>query len=78
MEVLQWDSKEKRDEVYRQYRTEGDDLERQAVKFSDCRPLLSPDVAGEILLDEKGRARYISTYLIAYPSNRSVRRKRRN
>lgn len=76
MEVITMDDKAKRDDMFRRYRTEGDDLEQQVVKFSDCRLLLSPDVPGEILLDTKGRPRYISTWSIAYPSNRSVRRKR--
>jgi hypothetical protein len=75
MEVITMDDKAKRDDMFHRYRAEGDDLERQVVKFSDCRLLVSSEVEGEIVVDNSGRARYISTWSISYPSNRSVRRR---
>jgi hypothetical protein len=67
-EVMTFPDKDARNRVYEDLRRNGDDLERQVVKFSDCEP------TGEkrVVLQGRGarvgfRLVYRSTYSVAYP-----------
>lgn len=54
-EVITTTDKAKRDEMFEDFRTNGNELEKQAVKFSSSEP--HPSKEGQ----------YISTYSVAYP-----------
>jgi len=67
-EVITTSDKAKRDEMYHDLRENGNSLERQVVKFSDCE--LTDEV--ELVFYEHGddaypRPVYRSTWSIAYP-----------
>jgi len=67
-EVITTADKQKRDEMYADLRANGNALERQVVKFSDCEP-----TGGNYLVfyehgdDFYSRPDYRSTWSIAYP-----------
>ena len=68
MEVMTFPDKDARNRVYEDLRKNGDDLERQVVRFSDSEP------TGEkrVILQGRGnrvgfRPVYRSTYSVAYP-----------
>jgi hypothetical protein len=77
MEILVTDDKAKRDQLFEDYRKNGDDLERKVVKFSSVRPLLDEDghqVAYVKHYEPTGhigrgqlRFQYVSTWSIAWP-----------
>lgn len=67
MEIIATRYKDKRDEMFRDYRANGNHLEKQAVKFSDVELEVNLST-GEISLDNKGRPMYHSLWCIAYPS----------
>ena len=67
-ETMTFPDRDARDKVYQDLRRNGDELERQVVRFSDCEP------TGEkrVVLEGRGnrvgfRIVYRSTYSIAYP-----------
>lgn len=60
-EVMQTDDKEVRDRVFHDLRANGNDTERQAAKWSSCRP------TGK--LDAKGRLAWISTWFVGHPAD---------
>lgn len=67
-ESVQFTDKDKRDDYFRELRRSSFSFpnERQAIKYSDVAPLL---VEGrtEPFLDSKGRQRYCSVFIVAYP-----------
>jgi hypothetical protein len=75
-EIITTLDKDQRDRMYQDFKMNGNDLEKQAVKFSDCEPVL--DESGnqkvkQISYDKAGpssvqtRPVYQTTYSVAYP-----------
>jgi hypothetical protein len=82
-EVYTMYSKEQRDELFRKFRTEGDEYERQAVKFSGNEIVLDSDGNPAYNVRELsklpklirkssqlGRIAYRSTWSVAHPTGR--------
>lgn len=67
-ESFQYIEKDKRDHYFSELRRSSFSFpnERQAVKYSDVEPLFR-EGSTEPLLDEKGRQRWISVFIVAYP-----------
>jgi hypothetical protein len=59
-EVITMQDKDKRDEMYHDLRKNGDELERQVVRFSESE-LVIPDT------DDHAIRRYRQTWSVAYP-----------
>jgi len=57
--------KDKRDAMYADLRKNGDELERQVVRFSSCEAILDDENLAEI--DDKYRVKYRQTWSVAYP-----------
>jgi len=67
MNIIVGRDKDKRNLMFWDYRTTGNHLEKQVVKFSDVEPEINQST-GAISLDTKGRPVYHSVWGIAYPS----------
>jgi len=74
-EVLTMQDKAQRDDIYRRFRTEGDEFERQAIKFSSSEIVLDNDGNPAYNVVESGKRKtfrpvYRSTWSVAYPTGR--------
>lgn len=66
MEVMEFTDKVVRDGAFNDLRKNGDELERQVVRFSDCEKIGEK----EVTMDDgtvESRSIYRSTWLLAYP-----------
>jgi hypothetical protein len=59
--------KEARDRTFADYKANGNEQEKKAVKYSEPVQRVNP-ATGEISLDNKGRIVYDTRYYIAYPT----------
>jgi hypothetical protein len=73
-EVVTMTDKDKRDAMYQDLRTNGDELERQVVRFSSYKPVLNENGAQQFFFSRFGgpgelneRPIYQQTWSIAYP-----------
>jgi hypothetical protein len=66
-EIISTHDKNARDQIFDELRHSDLPNERQVVRFSDCEPVLSGLPHGEIKLDSKNLACYVSTWSVAYP-----------
>jgi hypothetical protein len=73
-EVITMQDKDKRDEMYHDLRKNGDELERQVVRFSSYEPVLNENGAQVIIFSRFGgpgkfqdRPVYRQTWSVAYP-----------
>ena len=65
-EILTMTDKEKRDAMYEDLRKNGDEHERQAVKFSSSEPVMEGSAQKVV----NGKPVWRTTWSVAYPSGR--------